>query len=82
MYALLQRGQFYFMAVALIFEDESNEGQKLKVFHTNDNRCWISAGEIDNDDGLRDGWVTLDSNDLTILILELQSIKRKIDEDE
>ena len=73
---------FYSMAVALIFEDESNEGQKLKVFHTNDNRCWISAGEIDNDDGLRDGWVTLDSNDLTILILELQSIKRKIDEDE
>ena len=73
---------FYFMSVALIFEDESNEGQKLKVFHTNNNRCWISAGEIDNDDGLRDGWVTLDSNDLTILILELQSIKRKIDEDE
>lgn len=25
---------FYFMSVALIFEDESNEGQKLKVFYT------------------------------------------------
>ena len=70
------------MAVALIFEDDTNEGQKLKVFHTGDNRCWISAGEIDSDSQIRNGWVTLDSDDLTKLILELQYIKKKIEDNE
>jgi len=73
---------FYFMSVDLIFEDEEHKGQKLKVFHTNNNRCWISAGEIDIDDGIGNGWVTLDSKDLSILISELQSIKEKIDSNE
>jgi len=68
------------MAVSLVFEDETSEGQKLVVFKNIDNRCLICTGQIDS--GYYEGWITLGSNDLTILICELQSIKAKIDSDE
>lgn len=80
MYALLQRGLFYFMAVSLVFEDDSNETQKLELFINNKNRCCISTGQLDSE--YYSGWCTLDSNDLTVLISELKSIKTKIDENE
>lgn len=74
------KGLFYFMAVSLVFEDDSNETQKLELFINNKNRCCISTGQLDSE--YYNGWCTLDSNDLTVLISELKSIKTKIDENE
>jgi len=51
-----------------------------EMFINNKNRCCISTGQLDSE--YYNGWCTLDSNDLTVLISELKSIKTKIDENE
>jgi len=68
------------MAVNKIFEDDNNECQKLELYRTNYNRCYISVGLLDED--LNSGWITLSSDDLTELIAELQFIKNQIDSNE
>jgi len=68
------------MAVILTFQDSENELQRLQVFKNKDNRCFISTGQTDS--SYFEGWCTLDSDDLIILISELQSIKKSIDENE
>ena len=65
------------MSTSLIFKDDENSEQRLEVFYSAENRCYIQVGKLDED--FHCGWVTLDSDDLTVLINELQSIKAKID---
>lgn len=64
-----------------IFQDDSNESNKLCTYVNSANRCFIKVGEIDAQSEFT-GFVTLDSDDLTELISELQHIKNLIDKSE
>ena len=73
MYALLQRGLFYFMVVFKI-EDEENSGQALEMYINKDNRIFINCGEIDKEEFSYQGFCTLSLDDAIQMRVELDRL--------
>lgn len=61
-----------------VFSDETNESQELELFVNDKGRCFIQAGNLRGDALDYVGWVTLDLDDLSELISELQMIKKQM----
>jgi methyl coenzyme M reductase subunit D len=70
------------MPIQKIFIDETSNGNKLRAYVNHENRCYITVGELDSDTDVYTGYITLDLDDLTELISELQHIKNLIDKSE
>lgn len=62
-----------------VFTDDVNEAKTLRVYMNTENRCYITCGELQGNLHYT-GWITLDSDDLTELISELQFIKKQIED--
>jgi len=67
------------MASNKVFTDDINPDQELKIYRNKDNRCYIMVENTEDTIGFYSSFITLDSEDIAELILELQKIKSEID---
>ena len=63
------------MAVYKVFE---NEGQELKAYINDNEKCFISIKSIDQDDYFCSGYIVLDNNDLLSLIEYLSDLSNEL----
>ena len=67
------------MAVLKTWED--NDGTQLRV-HSNTQRCMITIGYFDDEESASREQIILDLSDLSELIIELQFIKKQMENNE
>jgi hypothetical protein len=66
------------MATFKTFEDEG--GNQLRAYENDKGLCYITCGDLKNINGDWQGYIVLDSEDVSELIIELQFIKKQMED--